>query len=338
MPWYPCVGAGDVAGEYDKRVGPLYYRVDVGGVHAIVLDSEERGDGLGEGQLEWLRGDLNKVFVAGANGGGVKWVVVLVHRPLWRLEGKGNWGRVQRMLVEFNRRPIVSVEGGDAVKNGPRVVGVWAGEARAYSQEPVREGIRYTVVGATAARIDQDAAVAVRHFSVVKFDEEGVHPALVLLGGGDGAGAIVGEDFVTARERGVMDAIAGLSNEALGVEGAVDFSGRGGDAAGDGGDGGVVYACGESVGGAAGCAGAFGERAEFGDGDGAGECESVCGAFGCAVGDGRAAPDTASGAGGEGAVADGIDVEWEGRGCSAGRRWSLWCGGRMRGGRCGRLC
>ncbi len=228
MPWLPCGGESDMAGgaeAYRQALGALYFSRNIGAVHVIVLNSEEHNDhSISERQLAWLRADLNKTFEAAESGSGVKWVIVLLHRPLWR-NGAGsdaNWDRVHQMLVDFNQRPIVSVEGGE-VQSGPRVVGVWAGAARAYTQDPARDGIRYTVVGATAARIDQDPSVAVRHFSLLTFDDTGVHPALVLLGG-HREGAIVPEDFVTASERGILDAIAALPPSAMGVDGAIDFS------------------------------------------------------------------------------------------------------------------
>ncbi len=225
------VGDRSCEAAYAKWFGPLYYSVDVGGaIHVIVLDSEETlgaGSEISAEQLAWLKGDLNKTFVGSETGAKkTKWVVVLVHRPLWRIQDGGNWARVHGMLVDFNRRPIVSVEGG-AVSEGPRVAGVWAGNAREYCKEATRDGIRYTVVGATAARIEQDASVAVRHFTMLKLDdvgggEGGVHPALVTLGG-EGE-AIIADDVVTEREREILDGIAGLPNEVMGVEGAVDFS------------------------------------------------------------------------------------------------------------------
>ncbi len=134
MPWYPCVGETDVVagtrdagdrrfeGLYGKLLGPRYYGVDVGEVHVVVLDSEENLDpfgvhAIGEQQLGWLRGELNRTFegarvgdAGGERGPAVRYVVVLVHRPLWLEKGSG-WDEVHRMLVRFNERPIVSVEG-----------------------------------------------------------------------------------------------------------------------------------------------------------------------------------------------------------------------------------
>jgi hypothetical protein len=110
--------------------------------------------------------------------------------------------------------------------------------------EPTRDGIRYYVLGPTAAmpRLGEDASVAVRGFMLVKLDgsDEGngaapggggemgstFHPAIVELGGEGPAsetlGAIVGEDIVVAREREVLDEIAGWGNEVMGIDGFLD--------------------------------------------------------------------------------------------------------------------
>jgi hypothetical protein len=289
MPWYPCAGVQDVSSGtripgdrrfeqlYQRYQGPLYYSLDTGTVHVIVLNSEETlgktaggsgGEGIGDGQLSWLKGDLNRVFEAA--GKRPQWILVLVHRPLWRQEDgsaasggrrnaaakeAGNWSRVHDVLVQFNRRPIVSVEGvgGDtgAEARGPRVVAVIAGGEQAYSMEPTRDGIRYYVLGSTAAmpRLGEDAAVAIRGFMLLTFDPHeaaapagigsagggiakggsgagGMHPAIVELGGEGPAiealGTIVGEDITTAREREVLDQMAGWDNDVMGVDGFID--------------------------------------------------------------------------------------------------------------------
>ena len=269
MPWYPCVGETDVVagtrdagdrrfeGLYRKLVGPRYYSVDVGGggagaggVHVIVLDSEENLDpfgvhAIGEQQMGWLRGELNRTFERASVGDAgtpsappappARYVVVLMHRPLWLEKGSG-WDEVHRMLVRFNERPIVSVEGdGGSPDAGPRVVGVYAAapEASGYALEPTRDGIRYMEVGPTGARISQSTSIMPRHFTLLRFgggDGEGVQAAVVQLvnaGGAGNAPAIAGEALFTAGEREVLDKIAAIPNEVMGVEGVVDDSGSG---------------------------------------------------------------------------------------------------------------
>ncbi len=249
MPWYPCAGQTDVISgtrdpldrtfeeEYKKVFGPLYYSVDVGNggkkpLHAIVLDSEEAlgtENAISDEQLTWLKSDLRKTFERAASNAGPKWIIVLVHRPLWR-NTPSNWDRVHQLLVDFNERPIVSVEGGGigtGIGNGPRVVGVYAGDARAYSKEPTRDGIRYTVLGPTAARaMGNNESDAIRSFILLKLDgtDGGVHPAIVRLGTveGESRGAIVADDIVTEPQRRVLDAMAAIPEDVMGVEGAVD--------------------------------------------------------------------------------------------------------------------
>lgn len=244
MPWYPCAGANDVVsgtrdssdrrfeGLYQKYFGPLYYSANVGSVHAIVLDSEEgtgKGNQISDTQLAWLKADLNKTFESRR----ARWVVVMVHRPLWREESAGsNWGQVHAMLVDFNRRPIVSVEGVDAGGgdngDGPRVSGVYAGSTQAYSQEPTRDGIHYTVLGPTAARSTVDASEAIRGFTLLRFSASDVQPSVVKLAGrmdAQSGGAIAGEDVITARERAIIDAMQTIPVEKLGTVGVLQQTG-----------------------------------------------------------------------------------------------------------------
>ncbi|MGN6367443.1 MAG: metallophosphoesterase family protein [Phycisphaerae bacterium] len=263
MPWFPCVGETDVVpgtrdagdrrfeGLYEKLMGPRYYAVDVGEVHVIVLDSEENLDpfgahALGEQQMGWLRGELNRTFEgAAAEGQGERpaprYVVVLLHRALWKERGSG-WEQVHRLLVRFNERPIVSVEGEGAADAGPRVVGVYASaaEGSGYALEPTRDGIRYVELGPTGARVAQDTSIMPRHFTVLRFDGEGgggLHAAVVQLVTPEGGPAIAGEALFTAGEREVLDKIAAIPNGVMGVEGAVESTaskGAEGSAAGSG--------------------------------------------------------------------------------------------------------
>ena len=254
MPWYPCVGETEVVagtrdagdrrfeGLYGKMFGPRYYGVDVGEVRVLVLDSEENLDpfgvhAIGEQQLGWLRGELNRTFerasvgdAGGERSPAARYVVVLLHRPLWLEKGSG-WEEVHRMLVRFNERPIVSVEGdGAAPEVGPRVVGVYAAAAEesGYALEPTRDGIRYVEVGPTGARISQDASIMPRHFTLLRFggrEGDGVHAAVVQLVNAGNSPAIAGETLFTAGERAVLDKIAAIPEEVMGVEGVVDDSG-----------------------------------------------------------------------------------------------------------------
>lgn len=98
------------------------------------------------------------------------------------------------------------------------------------------------------------------------------------------AGAIVGDDVVTEPERQVMDVIAALPNEALGVEGVVDFSA--GSATGnpvaastEPGATGLTMVVGNPLSVPLDVQVRLASAQESGDGDRAGECECVCGKF-----------------------------------------------------------
>jgi hypothetical protein len=259
MPWYPCAGERDIVsgtreagdrrfeGLFQKYQGPLYYSVDTGDMHAVVLDSEQMaGGGIEDDQVRWLRGDLSRAFDVASSGKGPKWVVVVMGRPLWRDEAKSQqngWDRVHRALVEFNRRPIVVMEGpggfngeNAADRRGPRVVAVVAGGERAYAMDPPMDGIGHFVMGPTAARPRQgeDASEAVRGMMLMRFDGNGtgqgageiagVHTSVIGLGGEgplDGQ-MVMPADVITAREREVIDAMAGWRNDVMGITGFVD--------------------------------------------------------------------------------------------------------------------
>jgi hypothetical protein len=260
MPWYPCPGERDLLSGtrqptdrraqalFQKYQGPLYYSLDTGDLHVIVLNTEEPLDpgviarGIGEGQLRWLRADLNRVF-EGAAGSRARWIIVAMHRPLWRDAARAaatGWQRAQELFVDFNRRPIVRVEGGrgfgaDAGASAlpaPRVVALVAGGQRAYALDsaPVpTDGLYRFVLGPSAAmpRAGEDAVAAVRGMLLLKLEADdlgGVHPALVALGAeGPADGQLVmPADVITGAEREMIDAIAGWGDDVFGIDGFID--------------------------------------------------------------------------------------------------------------------
>ncbi|HEY4329053.1 MAG TPA: hypothetical protein VGN88_04900 [Phycisphaerae bacterium] len=266
MPWYPCPGdldvstglrPSDLAGTldtrfeaaYQKLLAPLYYSVDAtdpdggGGIHAIVLDTEEKSapsenaNSLSQAQLSWLAKDLDHTFEANR----AQWVILAMHRPLWRMNpASTNWPEVQNLLTRFNSRPRASVEGMGAAGSelrGPRVVALFAGSQRAYSQDPPHDGLRFYVLGPTAAspKSAMTSSEALRQVMLVKFDSTGiagaigdtgeVHPALLQLTGGDRS-ALLPEDTVTLAERTTLDAIASWNEQTLGIDGIVDERGE----------------------------------------------------------------------------------------------------------------
>jgi len=252
MPWLSCPGETDITsgtrdpadrrfeGLYQKYIGPLYYSVNAGDLHAVVLDSEEAG-GISDAQYRWLKTDLNKAF-EGESSGRVRWVIVTMNRPLWREEGRdgeNGWKRVQSLLADFNRRPVVTVEGMNGAMNqagGPRVIAVMAGAGRAYSQDPAVDGIDYYELGPTAGapHAGESTRETLRQIFLFRLipGENGtqggdVHPSLLQLGdrtplaGLDST--VVPTSTVTQRERDVMDQIASWGEDVVGVEGSMDL-------------------------------------------------------------------------------------------------------------------
>ncbi|MCL2640708.1 MAG: metallophosphoesterase [Phycisphaerales bacterium] len=221
MPWYPCTGHHENPQQFEqlhkKHFGPLHYSVQCGELRIIVLNSEETRGIVSPDQLTWLKEDLRRVFVHGQT----TQVIVITHRPLWRDE-TSNWPDVHKLLVEFNRKPIVHVEGMDKSNTGGgKVVAVYAGSTQAYADEGPIDGIRYTVLGATAARIRQDAATEIRGFALLKFDAA-MHASIIGMAGGMGGGTIMAPDVITASERAILEKIQAIPNDILGVAGVLD--------------------------------------------------------------------------------------------------------------------
>ncbi len=274
MPWFPCAGQTDIESGtrdpadrrfealYQKYIGPRYYAFTAGDLHVIVLDSETAGNagesggggggggwggGIDDVQYHWLEADLDRAF-AGDSAGPPRWVIVLLHRPLWRVDQPhgdphaDGWKRVHTLLADFNRRPVVNVEGmggGGPVSSGtaaPRVVAVIAGSERAYSLDPTRDGIRYYSLGPTAAapHDGESDSEALRQIFLLKFDPSSAEPsaaqmhALVIpLGDAHPPDstptAILPDDVFTLRERQEIDTIAAWGNDGVGVEGSMDL-------------------------------------------------------------------------------------------------------------------
>lgn len=239
MPWYPCAGNHDVISGtrdsadrrfeslYQKYFGPLYYSLNFRDLHFIVLYSDEQlasEPALSDKQLAWLKADLNKAF----DNRRIQHVFVLLHKPMWR-SPKSNWNKVHELLVDFNRRPLVAIEGPGQTggrTTGPRVEAVFAGHLHTFTQEPSRDGIAYYVLSVTGGAIDQDRfAGQLQSYLMVKVDaptrpaprDAGtVHIALVEPGG------IHPDDFVTAADRAIAEKIYQLNESLIGIEGKLD--------------------------------------------------------------------------------------------------------------------
>jgi hypothetical protein len=97
--------APDHGDAYREVFGDLHYAFDHKGVHFVALDNVSRpGAGLGDEQLDWLVGDLQKVPAESP-------VVVLAHRPLFDLYPDWDWDTKDgaRALEVLSRRDNVSV-------------------------------------------------------------------------------------------------------------------------------------------------------------------------------------------------------------------------------------
>lgn len=251
MPWYAAPGNHDViAGTrdpkdwrfealYQKYFGSLYYGLDYNDIHFIVLDSEEQLASLpvmSDAQFTWLKNDLARAF----ENKHIAHVFVVVHKPMWRYE-KSNWQRVHQLLVEFNHRPIVAIEGsgtggggagkgdqgntgtvagsggGKAGMRGARVEAVFAGHVHSYIKDPPREGIGYYVLSVTGGQIDQDAAAGqVQSYLMVKVDAQGPHLSLVE------PFANQPDDYVIAADRAILDQIEKIKENQIGIEGVLE--------------------------------------------------------------------------------------------------------------------
>ncbi len=229
MPWYPCAGNHDVISGlrnpddrrfeelYQNYFGPLYYSLDYGDIHLVVLytDEQRRSEPeLSEQQITWLSADLNRAF----NNGTTRHVFVFMHKPAWRYE-KSNWDKVHKLLVDFNSRPIVAVEGmsGRAATVQPRVEAVFAGHLHSYIQEPVRDGIPYYVLSVTGAGIDQaKTAGQFNQYLLVKVTQAGAEFAIVE------PGSVYAKDYVTKKDRDVLDRIYRIDDATMGISGVLD--------------------------------------------------------------------------------------------------------------------
>jgi hypothetical protein len=235
MPWYAAPGNHDVdpgtrdpsdrrfEALYQHYFGPLYYSLDYGDLHFILLDSEESLASeplISDAQLTWLRNDLARTFENKL----IAHVFVVVHKPVWRFP-KANWDRVHALLTDFNRRPVVAIEGaqdggggnGGGGTRAARVEAVFAGHLHTYIKDPPRDGIGYYVLSVTGGMIDQDrAAGQLQSYLLVKVDAQGPHLALLEPFANEP------DDFVLAADRAVLDQIAALDERQLNVVGTLD--------------------------------------------------------------------------------------------------------------------
>ncbi len=122
------------ADRYRERFGPLHYAVQLEHGTIVVLFSDENLDGgdvdISDAQIDWLIEVLQQAPQD-------RPIVVLMHRPLWRIRGVDWAGRVHPHLVEH---------GVDAVV---------AGHFHALHRDADRDGIQHHVLGVCGGAIDQ---------------------------------------------------------------------------------------------------------------------------------------------------------------------------------------
>jgi len=224
-PLYPVAGTTELAAAdpadrrfealYQHFFAPLYYSLDYQAAHFIVLDSEEAATpALSDVQLAWLQNDLNKAF----DNARITHVIVLIHRPLWR-DAKSNWPKVQTLLADFNRRPVVTVEGAPpgARRTAAHVDAVFAGHLQTLSKEPDRDGIAYMVVGPTAAPVEQPKATGqMQSYTFATVDAAGTHIAELE------PGVAHADDAILARDRDRTAMLAQLNESQMGIAGTAD--------------------------------------------------------------------------------------------------------------------
>ncbi|MBX3355158.1 MAG: metallophosphoesterase [Phycisphaeraceae bacterium] len=147
MPFFPVAGNHDVMGgtrrpdddtfiaHYRRVFGPLWYTVELDHLTSIILYSEEglfeRRARLSDEQLQWLSGALTAAKARG------KPIIVLLHRPLWRIGAVGWSERVQ---------PLLDAAG---------VKAVFAGHFHSMQRDESVGGVDYHIVGVCGGAIDQ---------------------------------------------------------------------------------------------------------------------------------------------------------------------------------------
>ncbi len=159
---------------YRRRYGKLWYSAEVGDLHLVFLDSEERGarGRIAGEQLTWLKRDLSRVTG--------KRIFVFVHQPLWERDEAAfracDWGR--------NVHPLLVAAGVDTV---------FCGHKHRYEKNPTRDGVRYINTGGAGSTLKDDSATGeFNHCLLVTAPSEG--PATIQVAH---AGRLDPEDIVT---------------------------------------------------------------------------------------------------------------------------------------------
>lgn len=160
-----------------EHFGPLYYSFDYKGVHFVCLNSEDPTTKIGDKQLEWLAGDLEKNKDA-------RWTLVFIHKPLWNDADRAiaagnpdgtNWNKVEQLL-------------------GSRPHTVFSGHVHYYAQYD-RNGMKYYHLATTGggSRLRGLHYGEFDHVAWLTMEKDGPHVANLLLDG------IQGGDVVTEK-------------------------------------------------------------------------------------------------------------------------------------------
>jgi hypothetical protein len=166
VPFYPTAGNHDLVSgtrdtnddsfkdSYRALFGPLYYAVELELASFVVLNSED-GDGrveagFSDAQLAWLDATLARLAARELP------IVLLFHRPLWDHKPTRWDARVQ---------PILARHGVDMVI---------AGHYHAMQVPPMRDGIRFLVLGTCGGAIDQHPLAGhLQHTTYLVIDASG---------------------------------------------------------------------------------------------------------------------------------------------------------------------
>ena len=166
VPFYPTAGNHDLVSgtrdtnddsfkdSYRALFGPLYYAVELELASFVVLNSED-GDGRVEAgfsdtQLAWLDATLARLAARELP------IVLLFHRPLWDHKPTRWDARVQPLLVRHGVDMVI------------------AGHYHAMQVPPMRDGIRFLVLGTCGGAIDQHPLAGhLQHTTYLVIDASG---------------------------------------------------------------------------------------------------------------------------------------------------------------------
>ena len=166
VPFYPTAGNHDLVSgtrdtnddsfkdSYRALFGPLYYAVELELASFVVLNSED-GDGrveagFSDAQLAWLDATLARLAARELP------IVLLFHRPLWDHKPTRWDARVQPLLVRHGVDMVI------------------AGHYHAMQVPPMRDGIRFLVLGTCGGAIDQHPLAGhLQHTTYLVIDASG---------------------------------------------------------------------------------------------------------------------------------------------------------------------